>query len=106
MDSEKTLEEVGVTSPLNKDEIIRALPDDAEVDARQGEREQPLIPTRSRSSLVPRVAATVLTPPEATSIPPAALSSSLEIRAPIFRAPQLSGFKLPEWKVEYVAMDW
>ena len=46
VDSEKTLEEVGETSPLSKAEILRALPDDAEVDTRQEVREQPLIPTR------------------------------------------------------------
>ena len=34
-DSEATLEEMGENSPLSKDEILRALPDDAEVDARQ-----------------------------------------------------------------------
>ena len=34
VDSEKTLEEVGETSPLNNAEILRALPDDAEADAR------------------------------------------------------------------------
>ena len=34
VDSEKTLEEVGETSPLSKAEILRALPDDAEADAR------------------------------------------------------------------------
>ena len=67
VDSEKTLEEVGETSPLSKAEILRALPDDAEADARQGEREQPLIPTRGRSSLVARDAASVLTPPGAGS---------------------------------------
>ena len=33
VDSEKTLEEVGETSPLSKAEILRALPDDAEADA-------------------------------------------------------------------------
>ena len=38
VDSEKTLEEVGETSPLSKAEILRALPDDAEADAYQGER--------------------------------------------------------------------
>ena len=56
-DSEKTLEEVGETSPLSKAEILRPLPDDAEADAFQGEREQPLIPTKGRSSLVTRGAA-------------------------------------------------
>ncbi len=67
MDSEKTLEEVGETSPLSKAEILRALPHDAEADARQEEREQPLIPTRGRSSLVPRDTASVLMLPRAGS---------------------------------------
>ena len=76
VDPEKTLEEVGETSPLSKAEILRALPDDAEADTCQEEREQPLIPTRGRSSLVPRDAAS---------------------------APMLSGFRLPKRK--YVAVD-
>ena len=33
VDSEKTLEEVGETSPRSKAEILRALPNDAEADA-------------------------------------------------------------------------
>ena len=52
-DPEKTLEEVGETSPLSKAKILRALPDDVEADARQREREQPTISTRGRSLLVP-----------------------------------------------------
>ena len=44
VDSEKTLEEVGETSPLSKAEILRALPDDAEANAYQGGKEQPLVP--------------------------------------------------------------
>ena len=60
VDSEKTLEEVGETSPLRKAEILRALPNDAEADTRQRKREQPPIPTRGRSSLVPRDAASAL----------------------------------------------
>ena len=67
VDSEKTLEEVGETSPLSKAEILRALPDDAEADAYQGQREQPLIPTKGRSSLVVRGAASTPTPPGAGS---------------------------------------
>ena len=76
VDPEKTLEEVGETSPLSKAEILRALPDDAEADARQRKREQPPIPMRGRSSLVPRDAAS---------------------------APKLLGIRLPKWK--YVAVD-
>ena len=53
VDSEKTLEEVGETPSLSKAEILRALPDEAETDARREEREHPVIPTRGRSSLVP-----------------------------------------------------
>ena len=41
VDSEKTLEEVGETSPLSKAEILRALPDDVEADTRQEERGSP-----------------------------------------------------------------
>ena len=41
-DSEATLEEMGENSPLSKAEILRALPDDAEVDARQEGGELPL----------------------------------------------------------------
>ena len=62
MDSEKTPEEVWETSPLSKAEILRALPDDAEADTYQGERERPLIPTKSRSSLLVRGAASTPTP--------------------------------------------
>ena len=39
VDSEATPEEVGETSPLSKAEILRALPDDAEAEARQEEGE-------------------------------------------------------------------
>ena len=89
VDSEKTLEEA---------EILYALPDDAEADARQEEREQPLIPTRGRSSLVPRDAAPVSAPPETGSGPSAAGA-----RVPTPQVPTLSGFKLPKRK--YVAVD-
>ena len=65
VDSEKTLEEVGETSPLSKAEILRALPDDAEADAYQGGRGQPLVPMKGRSSLVDRGAASTPTPPGA-----------------------------------------
>ena len=54
---------MGENSPLSKAEILRALPDDAETDARQEEKEQPLIPTRGRSSLAARDAASVPVPP-------------------------------------------
>ena len=81
-DSEATLEEMGENSPLSKAEILRALPDDAETDARQEEREQPLIPTKGRLSLVPRDAASALTPPGATFGPSAAPSSAPGARAP------------------------
>ena len=103
MDSEKTLEEVGETSPLSKAEILRALPDDAEADTRQEEREQPLIPTRGRSSLVPRDAAFVPTPPGAGSGPASAPPAAAGARTPVPRVPMLSGFKLPKRK--YVAVD-
>ena len=103
VDSEKTLEEVGETSPLSKAEILRALPDDAEADARQGEREQPLIPTRGRSSLVPRDAASIPTPSAvgfgSASAPPATAGTGM----PAPQVLMLSGFKLPKRK--YVAVD-
>ena len=54
---------MGENSPLSKADILHALPDDAEVDACQEVRELPLIPTRGRSSLVSRDAASVLVPP-------------------------------------------
>ena len=105
VDSEKTPEEVGETSPMNKAEILRALPDDAEADAYQGEREQPLIPTKGRSSLVDRGAASTLTPPGAgsgsASPPPAAART----RTPAPQVPMLSGFKLPKRSVEYIVVD-
>ena len=103
VDSEKTLEEVGETSPMSKAEILRALPDDAEADTRQREREQPPIPTWGRLLLVPRDATSVPTPPGAgsgsASAPPAAAGT----RTPAPQVPMLSGFKLPKWK--YVAVD-
>ena len=104
-DSEATLEEMGENSPLSKAEILRALPDDAETNARQEEREQPLVPTKGRLSLVPRDAASALTPPGAASSPPAAPSSAPGTRAPTPQAPKLSGVKLPKRKVDYVAVD-
>ena len=92
--SEKTLEEVGASSPLSKAEILRALPDDAEADTFQWEREQPLIPTKSRSSLVARGAAPGLAPPGAgsgsVSTPPGAAGA----RTPAPQVQKLSGFKL------------
>ena len=103
VDSGKTLEEVGETSPLSKAEILRALPDDAEVDARQGEREQHLIPTRGRSSLVARDAASVLTPPGASSGSASAPPGAAGARTPAPLVPKLSGFKLPKRK--YIAVD-
>ena len=102
-DSEANLEEMGGNSPLSKAEILRGLPDHAKVDARQEEGELPVVPMRSRSSLIPQDAASALTPPGAASSPPAVLSSAPGIRAPTSRAPQLSGFKLPKRK--YVAVD-
>ena len=73
---------MGENSPLSKAEILRALPDDAEVDARQEEGELPVILTRSRSSLVSRDAAPVLTPPGAGSGPSAVPPSAAGARAP------------------------
>jgi len=104
-DSEKTLEEVGETSPLSKAEILRALPNDAEADAFQGEREQPLIPTKGRSSLVARGAASTLTPLGAGSSSASASPGAAGARTPAPQVLMLSGFKLPKRKVEYFAVD-
>ena len=94
VDSEKTPKEVGETSPLSKAEILRVLPDDAEADAYQWERDQPLISTKGRSSLVVRGAASAPTPPEAgsgsASAPPVATGARM--LAP--QVPVLSGLKL------------
>nr|XP_040258640.1 uncharacterized protein LOC109756511 [Aegilops tauschii subsp. strangulata] len=105
-DSEKTLEEVGETSPLSKAEILRALPDDAEVDARQEVREQLLVPTKGRSSLVARGAASTPTSPGAGSGSASAPPAAARTRALAPQVPMLSGFKLPKRKVEYLAVDW
>nr|XP_045084596.1 uncharacterized protein LOC123494057 [Aegilops tauschii subsp. strangulata] len=104
-DSEATPKEMGENSPLSKVDILRALPDDIEVDACQEEGELPVVPTRSRSSLIPRDAASALTPPGAASGPSAAPSSAPGVRAPTPQASRLSGFKLPKWMVEYAAVD-
>ena len=91
---------------MSKAEIVCTLPDDAEADAYHGEREQPLIPMKGRSSLVARGAAPVLAPLEAgfgsISTPPGAAGA--RTRAP--QVPKLSGFKLPKRSVEYIAVDW
>nr|XP_020178713.1 ankyrin repeat domain-containing protein 24-like [Aegilops tauschii subsp. strangulata] len=105
VDSEATPEEMGETSPLSKAEILRALSDDAEVDACQEGGELPVIPRRSRSSLIPRDAASALTPPGAASGPSAAPSSTPGVRAPMPQASRLSGFKLPNRSVEYAVVD-
>ena len=102
-DSEATLEEVGETYPSSKAEIICALPDDAEADAFLGEREQPLIPTRGRSSPVARGAASTPTPPGAGSGSASAPPGVVGARTPAPQVPKLSGFKLPKRK--YVAVD-
>ena len=103
MDSEKTPEEAGETSPLSKAEILRALPDDAEADAFLGEREQPLIPTKGRSSLLARGAASAPAPPGAGSGSASAPYGASDVRTPAPQVPKLSGFKLPKRK--YVVVD-
>ena len=103
VDSEETPKEVGETSPLSKAEILRALPDDAEADAFQGDREQPLIPTKGRSSLVARGAASTPTPPGAGSDSASAPPGAAGARTLAPQVPMLSGFKLPKRK--YVAVD-
>ena len=104
-DSKETPEEMGKNSPLSKADILRALPDDTEVDARQEERELPLIPTRGGSSLVSRDDASDMAPPGASSVPSVVSSSARGARVPTPQAPTLSGFRLPKRKVDYVAVD-
>nr|XP_040246032.1 uncharacterized protein LOC109746662 [Aegilops tauschii subsp. strangulata] len=94
---------MGKTSALRKADILRALPDDAETDARQEEGELPVIPTKGRSSLVSRDAAPALTPPGVASGPSAAPSSAPGAHVPTPQAPKLSGFRLPKRKADYVA---
>ena len=96
---------MGENSPLRKANILHALPDDAEVDARQEVRELPLIPTRGRSSLVSRDATSDLVPPGAGSGPSAVPSSAPGTDVPTPQAPMLSGFRLTKRKVDYVAVD-
>ena len=96
---------MGENSPLSKAKILRALPDEAEVDASPEEGELPIVPTRSRSSLIPRDVASTLSPPGAASSPPAVPSSAPGTRTPTSQAPKLLGFKLPKRKVGYVAVD-
>ena len=103
--SKEIPEGTGENSPLSKADILRALPDDAEVDARQEERELPLIQTRGRSSLVSRDAASDLVRPRAGSGPSAAPSSAPGARVPTPQAPTLSGFRLTKRRVDYVAVD-
>ena len=104
-DSEETPEEVEETSPPSKAEILRALPDDAEADAYQGGKEQPLVPTKGRSSLVDRGAASTPTPPGAGSGSASAPHGAAGARTPAPQAPMLSGLKLHKRKVEYFAVD-
>ena len=101
--SEETPKEVGETSPPSKAEIPHALPDDAEADAYQGGKEQPLVPTKGRSSLVDRGAASNPTPPGAGSGSASAPHGATGARMPAPQVPKLSGFKLPKRK--YVAVD-
>ena len=93
------------TSLLSKAEILHALPDDAEADTYQGERERPLIPTKSRSSLLVRGAASTPTPPGAGSGSASALPGATGTQTPALQVPILSGFKLHKRKVEYFAVD-
>ena len=105
VDSEETPEEVGETSPPSKAEILRALPDDAEADAYRGGKEQPLVPTKGRSSLVDRGAASTPTPPGAGSGSASAPPGAAGARTPAPQVPMLSGLKLHKRKVEYFAVD-
>ena len=104
-DSEVTPEGMGETAPLSKADILCALPDDAEADARQEKGELPVIPARGRSSLVSRDITPALAPSGAASSPCAALSSALRACMPTPQASRLSGFKLTKRRVDYAAVD-
>ena len=88
-DSEETPEEVRETSAPSKAEILCALPDDANADAYQGGKEQPLVPTKGRSSLVDRGAASTPTPPGAGSSSASAPYGAAGARTPAPQAPML-----------------
>ena len=104
-DSKVTPEGMGETSPLSQADILRTLPDDDEADAHLERGEPPIIPTRDRSTLISRDAASAPTRPGAASGPPAAHSSSPRARAPAPQAGRLSGFKLCKRKVDYAVVD-
>ena len=96
---------MGETSPLSKADILRTLPDDDEADVPQEKEEPPVIPTRGRSALTSRDAASAPTPPGAASCPSAAPSSAPGARAPAPQAGRLSGFNISKRRVDYTAVD-
>ena len=99
-----TPEGMGETSPLNKADILRTLPDDDEAGARQEKEEPPAVPTRGRSALISRDETPALTPPGAASGPSAAPSSAPRARAPAPQAARLLGFKLTKRR-DFAAVD-
>nr|XP_020147164.2 atherin-like [Aegilops tauschii subsp. strangulata] len=103
--SEATPEGMGETSPLSKADIFRTLPDDNGADVPQEKGETPVVPTRGRSALISRDAASAPTPPGAASGPSAVPSSPPGARAPAPQAARLSGFKLSKRRVDYAAVD-
>ena len=104
-DSEATTEGTGETSPRRRASILRPLPDDDEADAIQEKEDPPMIPTRGRSALISREAASARTPPGAASSPSAASSSAPGALAAAPQAARLSGFKISKRKVVYTAVD-
>ena len=99
-----TPEGMGETSPLNKADILRTLPDDDEAGARQEKGEPPVISMRCRSVLISWDAASVLAPPGATSGPAAAPASAPRAGVPVPRVAKLSGFRLPKRR-DYAMAD-
>nr|XP_020172929.1 dynactin subunit 1-like [Aegilops tauschii subsp. strangulata] len=90
---------------VSSSNILRTLRDDDEADVPQEKEDQPVIPTRDRSALISRDAASARTPPGAASGPSAAPSSAPGARAPVPQAVRLSGFKLSKRRVDNATVD-
>nr|XP_020189660.1 microtubule-associated protein 4-like [Aegilops tauschii subsp. strangulata] len=104
-DTEMTPEGMGETSPLSKADIHRTLPDDDGADVLQEKEEPPAVPTRGRSALISRDAASAPTPPGAASGPSVVPSSAPRVRAPAPQAGRISVFKLSKRRVDYTMVD-
>ena len=103
-DSEMTPEGTAKISPLIKADNLHTFPDDVEADARQEKEEPPVIPTRDRSTLISRDAASAPAPPGAASGLAATPASTPGASTPAPRVVKLSGFKLLKRR-DYVAAD-